>query len=731
MTSDMIGFSLGITRENILREAMYLLCQELQLTAPTYSLPFQEKNAVWDLFFQEFVSRFHPDRLQYSYNTESRRVEAITKLSQTIRKTYTSQELDSLIPEELGTFLYDLLQSLVKTTYFCPQSSRNEIVSFRVTPEDIWKYMPESLFPQIPYAFFFLFSRSYIGVHVRFQDLARGGLRTIFLDDSHARAREEKQVFTECYQLAFTQNKKNKDIAEGGSKGVLFARVHIEPALVEETLFSMQKLYVQELVSLVNVDESLGKLRDSMVVDYFRLPEYIYLGPDERMKGYAIEWISQYAYEQQYRPGLVFMTSKPKAGINHKAYGVTSQGLMSWLRYSMKELLQVDITSIPFRITMTGGPDGDVASNMIKIIAEQCPSTGQFLAIKDKSGMAFDPQGLHLSELALLASQEKPISFYSPTLLSPLGWLLVRDEQGGNGGGDHASYHIYTHPESEMKKEFQHASQIHCMQMYNEGIYQIPSDVFLPAGGRPASLSKDNVAICVCSDTQSPYFPFVLEGANLFLTKDARSILEERGVFIVKDSSANKGGVISSSYEVFCGLILSEEEFLYHKDMLAHQIIDRIQASCLLEAKCLIGSWKAVSSIDQAKKTSNLVETSLIISDTILSLKQRIQVLLSHWDPRDGYKEGKGDVFRDCLFEYALPLLREKYQSRLVFGLPIPHQRACVAAFIASHYVYMNAVFQNGSNHMLGDSKSLDFQTLSGIAASLLHTFSDLADQSL
>ena len=33
---------------------------------------------------------------------------------------------------------------------------------------------------------------------------------------------ERNHVFTECYHLAWTQHKKNKDIPEGGAKGVIF-----------------------------------------------------------------------------------------------------------------------------------------------------------------------------------------------------------------------------------------------------------------------------------------------------------------------------------------------------------------------------------------------------------------------------------------------------------------------------------------------------------------------------
>ena len=49
------------------------------------------------------------------------------------------------------------------------------------------------------------------------------------------------------------------------------------------------------------------------------------------------------------------------------------------------------------------------------------------------------------------------------------------------------------------------------------------------------------------------------------------------GVLIIKDSSANKGGVICSSFEVLFSLALSEEEFLKEKPTIVAEILEIIQ----------------------------------------------------------------------------------------------------------------------------------------------------------
>ena len=57
-------------------------------------------------------------------------------------------------------------------------------------------------------------------------------------------------------------------------------------------------------------------------------------------------------------------------------------------------------------------------------------------------------------------------------------------------------------------------------------------------------MNISNVAALV--DTEGkPHFKYVVEGANLFLTQQARLYLEKRKVVLFKDSSANKGTHIS------------------------------------------------------------------------------------------------------------------------------------------------------------------------------------------
>lgn len=64
------------------------------------------------------------------------------------------------------------------------------------------------------------------GFHVRFRDIARGGIRLIFSSGKQAYRRNLETLFGENYGLAYTQQKKNKDIPEGGSKVIMIVAKH-------------------------------------------------------------------------------------------------------------------------------------------------------------------------------------------------------------------------------------------------------------------------------------------------------------------------------------------------------------------------------------------------------------------------------------------------------------------------------------------------------------------------
>jgi glutamate dehydrogenase len=85
-------------------------------------------------------------------------------------------------------------------------------------------------------------------------------------------------------------------------------------------------------------------------------------------------------------------------------------------------------------------------------------------------------------------------------------------------------------------------------------------DSFVPCGGRPESV--DVVSVNQLIKDGKSTIPYIVEGANLFITQDAKLCLEKSGCILFKDASTNKGGVTSSSLEVLASLSFDDQGFV-------------------------------------------------------------------------------------------------------------------------------------------------------------------------
>ena len=111
----------------------------------------------------------------------------------------------------------------------------------------------------------------------------------------------------------------------------------------------------------------------------------------------------------------------------------------------------------------------------------------------------------------------------------------------------------------------------------------------IPAGGRPYTVNEDNVSDFIQENGESSCRAIV-EGANIFFTDKAREFLH-RGIVMIKDSSANKTGVICSSYEIIASLVLEMEEFLKIKE-LYKEVIEILRNRAQQEATLLLNTKK-------------------------------------------------------------------------------------------------------------------------------------------
>ncbi|KAG5456179.1 MAG: hypothetical protein BJ554DRAFT_4148, partial [Olpidium bornovanus] len=131
------------------------------------------------------------------------------ELTAQIRKA-TSNLHEFMVFEAFLTFNRHVL----KTNFYQPTKVA---LSFRLNPA----FLPEIEYPNKVYGMFLVIGSEFRGFHLRFRDIARGGIRVIRSRNKEAYSINLRSLFDENYALAATQQRKNKDIPEGGSKGTI------------------------------------------------------------------------------------------------------------------------------------------------------------------------------------------------------------------------------------------------------------------------------------------------------------------------------------------------------------------------------------------------------------------------------------------------------------------------------------------------------------------------------
>ena len=514
---------------------------------------------------QAFEAKFNPEKRDLN------RFDSLKKeFSLLLEKLDTGQAINDLRRKNILKQGLNFIEHTLKTNFYRQNKSS---FAFRLDPKymENFPYDRKEKYPDLPYGIFFIRGMHFIGFNIRFKDLARGGVRTVIPERMEQYYQERNNIFSEAYHLAYTQQKKNKDIPEGGAKTAILLEPFevfneeeeifkkemkadgIDASLWEDKLkiyrrdhkldyiYASQGSFIDSLLTLVNCDDD-GTLRAKSVVDYWKKPEYIYLGPDENMFNEMIVWIADFAVKHNYKPGRSFMSSKPGAGINHKEFGVTSYGVNVYLE-QMLIFLGIDPKKDPFSIKISGGPDGDVAGNEILNLYKYYPKTAKLLALTDISGTIFDPEGLDLKEMVELFRKSLSISNYPPEKLHEGGFLL--DLQTKREESAYAQQTlIWRKREGKAVEDWISGNEMNLL--YRNNVHQVKTDVFVPGGGRPRTLNETNY-ISFLDETGKPTSKAIVEGANLYLTPGARRALEKLGVLIFKDSSCNKGGFICSS----------------------------------------------------------------------------------------------------------------------------------------------------------------------------------------
>lgn len=557
--------------------------------------------------------------------------------------------------------LYSFNKSILKTNFFITSKIA---LSFRLDAS----FLPKTEYPNTPYGMFFIVGSDFRGFHIRFKDVARGGIRIVLSRSQDAYLKNMRSMFDENYNLASTQQRKNKDIPEGGSKGVILVNQGSAQSNYQDCFVK----YIDSILDLLIKDPA-----KEQIVDLYGKPEMIYMGPDENTAGF-VDWATLHAKKRGASLGFpwkAFFTGKSPTigGIPHDEYGMTTLSVRAFTKGVYSKMGVEDWSKI-HKVQMAGG-DGDLGSNEIKLSGNET-----YVGICDGAGVIVDEDGIDKDELLRLAKERKANDHFDQSKLGPKGYAIMIDQNN------------IKLPNGEIVKsglQFRNQFHLKLQSIYPPNFVQL----FTPCGGRPNSIDANTVHYFLDPKTGKSIVPIIIEGANLFITQAAKLILEDAGCTVFKDASTNKGGVTSSSLEVLAALSFDDESFAEHMCQKSNGEVPEFYKSYVKQVQEIIVK-NANDEFEMMWKLKN--ETGKPFSTLSDELSLSINKLADELSSSKELWEDD-EVFRNLVLKRALPsLLLEKIGlDSILERVPVAYLKAIFATKLASEFVYSRGIDAN------------------------------------
>jgi len=267
--------------------------------------------------------------------------------------------LTSLDTDRVLRAFASMIQATLRTNFFVtdPGSVRaRNVVSIKVNPELI----PELPLPR-PKFEIFVYSPQVEGVHLRFGNVARGGLRW---------SDRREDFRTEILGLVKAQAVKNAVIVPGGAKGGFVVKHPPLPtgdAAADREAFRAEgvacyRLFVGGLLDVTdNVDRSSGGIiPPARVVRRDGDDAYLVVAADKGTATFS-DIANDVALSYGFWLGDAF-ASGGSVGYDHKAMGITAKGAWESVKRHFREM-GVDTQSEDFTVVGVGDMSGDVFGN--------------------------------------------------------------------------------------------------------------------------------------------------------------------------------------------------------------------------------------------------------------------------------------------------------------------------------------------------------------------------------
>jgi glutamate dehydrogenase len=516
----------------------------LRQTGLPYSLDYVAGILLGDVALTRLLVRLFEVRFDPGSHSElGERERALDAALEEIRGALDAVE--GLDADRILRALLSAVQAVLRTNAFQrgADGEAPPYVSFKFDPAEV-AGLPE---PKPTYEIW-VYSPRVEGVHLRFGDVARGGLRW---------SDRREDFRTEVLGLVKAQIVKNAVIVPTGAKGGFVAKRLPDPAVDRDAWWAEGVACYRTFISgLLDVTDNLHTdgerqvvLPPADVVRYDGDDPYLVVAADKGTATFS-DIANEVAQERGFWLGDAF-ASGGSNGYDHKAMGITARGAWESVRRHFREL-GLDPQTTDFTVVGVGDMSGDVFGNGM-LLSEHI----QLVAAFDHRHVFLDPDpdpAVSFRERArLFALPRSTWADYDPTLLSP-------------GGGVHSRTvkSVPITPQVAARLGLPTGTTALSPSELVRAILQAPVDLFWNGGigtyvkastethGEVGDKANDPVRV----DGTHLRVRVVGEGGNLGLTQRGRVEAAGRGVKLNTDAIDNSAGVDCSDHEVNIKIML-------------------------------------------------------------------------------------------------------------------------------------------------------------------------------
>jgi glutamate dehydrogenase len=481
-----------------------------------------------------FESRFDPERVA----GQAERSEALFEEVGGALDDVASLDEDRILRAYLG-----LIMATQRTNYFRGGSDVAAAAPYLVFKLDA-AMVPDLPAPR-PKFELFVYSPRFEGVHLRFANVARGGLRW---------SDRREDFRTEILGLAKAQEVKNSVIVPSGAKGGFVCKQLPDPSDREAYQGEVLACYRSFISAMLDVTDNLRAgqvVPPDRVVRHDGDDPYLVVAADKGTATFS-DTANEIALSRGFWLGDAF-ASGGSAGYDHKKMGITARGAWESVKFHF-QTLGIDISQTDFTVIGIGDMSGDVFGN------------GVLLSQHIKLVAAFDHRHVFLDP-----DPDPDRSFDERQRMFELPRSSWADYDTGlisSGGG--------VWPRSA--KSVPISPQVRAVLGLEDGITALSPDQLIAAilaapvdllwnGGIGTYVRASNQSNADVGDRSNDAVRIealqlrakvVGEGGNLGLTQEARIEYSLAGGLVNTDFIDNSAGVDTSDHEVNIKILLDE-----------------------------------------------------------------------------------------------------------------------------------------------------------------------------